>query len=52
MKPALVEDDSADYEDITAAAYKYFADAGLEDKLVIQTYFERVKFKILKQSTG
>lgn len=46
-EPALVEDDSADYEDITAAAYKYFADAGLEDKLVIQTYFERVNLKFL-----
>ena len=46
-EPALVEDDSADYEDITAAAYKYFAEAGLEDKLVIQTYFERVNLKFL-----
>lgn len=46
-EPALVTDDSADYEAITQAAYEYFAEAGLENHIVIQTYFERVNLQFL-----
>ncbi|WP_434796126.1 5-methyltetrahydropteroyltriglutamate--homocysteine S-methyltransferase [Staphylococcus equorum] len=46
-EPALVTDDSADYETITQAAYEYFAEAGLENHIVIQTYFERVNLQFL-----
>ncbi|WP_142351573.1 5-methyltetrahydropteroyltriglutamate--homocysteine S-methyltransferase [Staphylococcus caeli] len=46
-EPILVTDDSKDYETITQAAYDYFADAGLSDHLVIQTYFERVNLQFL-----
>ncbi|MEB7754397.1 5-methyltetrahydropteroyltriglutamate--homocysteine S-methyltransferase [Staphylococcus xylosus] len=46
-EPALVTDDSSEYETITQAAYNYFADAGLGEHLVIQTYFERVNLKFL-----
>ncbi|MFQ3844859.1 5-methyltetrahydropteroyltriglutamate--homocysteine S-methyltransferase [Staphylococcus pseudoxylosus] len=46
-EPALVTDDSSEYETITQAAYDYFADAGLGEHLVIQTYFERVNLKFL-----
>lgn len=46
-EPALVTDDSADYEDITKTAYNYFSEANLGDYLVIQTYFERVNLAFL-----
>lgn len=46
-EPALVTDDSSEYETITQAAYDYFADSGLGEHLVIQTYFERVNLKFL-----
>lgn len=46
-EPALVTDDSSEYETITQAAYDYFSDAGLGEHLVIQTYFERVNLKFL-----
>ncbi|WP_367121184.1 5-methyltetrahydropteroyltriglutamate--homocysteine S-methyltransferase [Staphylococcus capitis] len=46
-EPILVTDDSESYEDITKKAYEYFAQAGLGEKLVIQTYFERVHLKFL-----
>ncbi len=46
-EPALVTDDSSEYETITQAAYDYFAEAGLGEHLVIQTYFERVNLKFL-----
>ncbi|RIN45894.1 MULTISPECIES: 5-methyltetrahydropteroyltriglutamate--homocysteine S-methyltransferase [Staphylococcus] len=46
-EPVLVEDDSSDYENITKAVYDYFAEAGLGEHLVIQTYFERVNLKFL-----
>ncbi|MEP9819680.1 5-methyltetrahydropteroyltriglutamate--homocysteine S-methyltransferase [Staphylococcus xylosus] len=46
-EPALVTDDSSEYETITQAAYDYFAEAGLGEQLVIQTYFERVNLKFL-----
>ncbi|PTI79831.1 5-methyltetrahydropteroyltriglutamate--homocysteine S-methyltransferase [Staphylococcus succinus] len=46
-EPVLVEDDSSDYESITKAVYDYFAEAGLGEHLVIQTYFERVNLKFL-----
>ncbi|MBF7029978.1 5-methyltetrahydropteroyltriglutamate--homocysteine S-methyltransferase [Staphylococcus kloosii] len=46
-EPVLVTDTSADFEDITRQAYDYFAQAGVADKLVIQTYFERVNLKFL-----
>ena len=46
-EPALVTDDSSEYETITQAAYDYFADTGLGEHLVIQTYFERVNLKFL-----
>ena len=50
-EPILVTDYSESYEDITKEAYEYFAQAGLGEKLVIQTYFERA-FKILKFITS
>ena len=46
-EPILVTDDSESYENITKEAYDYFAQAGLGEKLVIQTYFERVHLKFL-----
>lgn len=46
-EPALVTDDSSEYETITQAAYDYFAETGLGEHLVIQTYFERVNLKFL-----
>ena len=46
-EPILVTDYSESYEDITKEAYEYFAQAGLGEKLVIQTYFERVHLKFL-----
>ncbi|WP_436937166.1 5-methyltetrahydropteroyltriglutamate--homocysteine S-methyltransferase [Staphylococcus xylosus] len=46
-EPALVTDDSSEYETITQAAYDYFAEAGLGEQLVLQTYFERVNLKFL-----
>ncbi|MGW7929150.1 5-methyltetrahydropteroyltriglutamate--homocysteine S-methyltransferase [Staphylococcus xylosus] len=46
-EPALVTDDSSEYETITQAAYDYFAEAGLGEHLVLQTYFERVNLKFL-----
>lgn len=46
-EPVLVEDDSSDYENITKAVYDYFAEVGLGEHLVIQTYFERVNLKFL-----
>lgn len=46
-EPALVTDDSADYEDITKTAYNYFSEANLGDYLVVQTYFERVYLSFL-----
>jgi 5-methyltetrahydropteroyltriglutamate--homocysteine methyltransferase len=46
-EPVLVTDTSADFEDITRQAYDYFAQAGVADKLVIQTYFERVNLEFL-----
>lgn len=46
-EPALVTDDSSEYETITQAAYDYFDDTGLGEHLVIQTYFERVNLKFL-----
>ncbi|MFF0675759.1 5-methyltetrahydropteroyltriglutamate--homocysteine S-methyltransferase [Staphylococcus xylosus] len=46
-EPALVTDDSSEYETITQAAYDYFSDAGLGEHLVLQTYFERVNLKFL-----
>lgn len=46
-EPALVMDDSADYEDITKTAYNYFSEANLGDYLVVQTYFERVNLSFL-----
>ena len=46
-EPILVTDDSESYEDITKEAYEYFAQADLGEKLVIQTYFERVHLKFL-----
>lgn len=46
-EPALVTDDSADYEDITKTAYNYFSEANLGDYLVVQTYFERVNLSFL-----
>ncbi|MBF7019758.1 5-methyltetrahydropteroyltriglutamate--homocysteine S-methyltransferase [Staphylococcus sp. 18_1_E_LY] len=46
-EPVLVTDTSEDFEDITRHAYDYFAQAGLGEKLVIQTYFERVNLKFL-----
>ncbi|MDN8759727.1 5-methyltetrahydropteroyltriglutamate--homocysteine S-methyltransferase, partial [Staphylococcus aureus] len=46
-EPVLVTDESAAYEAITREAYNYFDTAGLADKLVIQTYFERANVKFL-----
>ncbi|WP_147075869.1 5-methyltetrahydropteroyltriglutamate--homocysteine S-methyltransferase, partial [Staphylococcus xylosus] len=46
-EPALVTDDSSEYETITQAAYDYFSEAGLGEHLVLQTYFERVNLKFL-----
>lgn len=46
-EPALVTDDSKDYEDITKTAYNYFSEANLGDYLVVQTYFERVNLSFL-----
>ncbi|WP_436960787.1 5-methyltetrahydropteroyltriglutamate--homocysteine S-methyltransferase [Staphylococcus xylosus] len=46
-EPALVTDDNSEYETITQAAYGYFAEAGLGEHLVLQTYFERVNLKFL-----
>ncbi|MCT1483947.1 5-methyltetrahydropteroyltriglutamate--homocysteine S-methyltransferase [Staphylococcus hominis] len=46
-EPVLVTDESENYENITKEAYDYFADAGLGEKLVMQTYFERVNVKFL-----
>nr|WP_039067167.1 5-methyltetrahydropteroyltriglutamate--homocysteine S-methyltransferase [Staphylococcus shinii] len=46
-EPSLVTDDSSEYETITQAAYDYFAEAGLGEHLVVQTYFERVNLKFL-----
>src|SRR5699024_2240559 len=46
-EPILSTDESAAYEDITQSAYNYFADAGLDTHIVIQTYFERVNLKFL-----
>ncbi|WP_415426611.1 5-methyltetrahydropteroyltriglutamate--homocysteine S-methyltransferase [Staphylococcus borealis] len=46
-EPVLVTDESETYEDITKEAYDYLAEAGLADKLVIQTYFERAHVKFL-----
>lgn len=46
-EPILVTDDSAKYEAITQRAYNDFAEAGLGDKLVIQTYFERANIEFL-----
>lgn len=46
-EPVLVTDESESYESITKEAYDYFAEAGLGEKLVIQTYFERVNLKFL-----
>ena len=46
-EPALVTDDSADYEDITKTAYNYFSEANLGDYLFVQTYFERVNLSFL-----
>ncbi|MBN6203144.1 5-methyltetrahydropteroyltriglutamate--homocysteine S-methyltransferase [Staphylococcus saprophyticus] len=46
-EPALVTDDSVDYEDITKTAYNYFSEANLGDYLVVQTYFERVNLSFL-----
>ena len=46
-EPILVTDDSAKYETITQRAYDEFAEAGLGDKLVIQTYFERANIEFL-----
>ena len=46
-EPALVTDDSADYEDITKTAYNYFSEANLGDYLVVQTYFQRVNLSFL-----
>ena len=46
-EPILVTDDSAKYETITKRAYDEFAEAGLGDKLVIQTYFERANIEFL-----
>ncbi|CAM3100997.1 5-methyltetrahydropteroyltriglutamate--homocysteine S-methyltransferase [Staphylococcus argensis] len=46
-EPILVTDDSAKYEAITKRAYDDFAEAGLGDKLVIQTYFERANIEFL-----
>ena len=48
-EPVLVTDESENYENITKEAYDYFADAGLGEKLVIQTYFERVNVKFLSR---
>ncbi|SUM76702.1 5-methyltetrahydropteroyltriglutamate--homocysteine S-methyltransferase [Staphylococcus saprophyticus] len=48
-EPALVTDDSADYEDITKTAYNYFSEANLGDYLVVQTYFERVNLSFLNR---
>lgn len=46
-EPVLVTDASAEFEDITKQAYDYFAEAGVANKLVIQTYFERANIKFL-----
>lgn len=46
-EPILVTDDSAKYETITQCAYNDLAEAGLGDKLVIQTYFERANIAFL-----
>ena len=46
-EPILVTDDSASYEEITQRAYNDLAEAGLGDKLVIQTYFERANIAFL-----
>ncbi|MCY1563654.1 5-methyltetrahydropteroyltriglutamate--homocysteine S-methyltransferase [Staphylococcus pettenkoferi] len=46
-EPILVTDDSAKYEAITKCTYDNFAEAGLGDKLVIQTYFERANIEFL-----
>ena len=46
-EPVLVTDESEAYEAITREAYDYFDKAGLADKLVIQTYFERANVKFL-----
>ena len=46
-EPVLVTDESEAYEAITRGAYDYFDKAGLADKLVIQTYFERANVKFL-----
>ena len=45
-EPVLVTDESETYEAIRKA-YDYFDKAGLADKLVIQTYFERANVKFL-----
>ncbi|MCU5746480.1 5-methyltetrahydropteroyltriglutamate--homocysteine S-methyltransferase [Staphylococcus sp. SQ8-PEA] len=46
-EPILVTDESKDYEAITKKAYDYFSEAGLGEKLVIQTYFERVNLEFV-----
>lgn len=46
-EPILVTDDSTSYEEITQRAYNDLAEAGLGDKLVIQTYFERANIAFL-----
>lgn len=46
-EPILVTDDSDDYKDITRQAYEYFEQAQSAQKLVIQTYFERVDLSFL-----
>ncbi|WP_251521476.1 MULTISPECIES: 5-methyltetrahydropteroyltriglutamate--homocysteine S-methyltransferase [Staphylococcus] len=48
-EPVLVEDDSEQYETITQQAYEYFAQVGLGQSIVIQTYFERVNLKFLNR---
>ncbi|WP_251943676.1 5-methyltetrahydropteroyltriglutamate--homocysteine S-methyltransferase [Staphylococcus sp. Marseille-Q5304] len=48
-EPVLVEDGSEQYETITQQAYEYFAQAGLGQSIVIQTYFERVNLKFLNR---
>ncbi|PHK48718.1 5-methyltetrahydropteroyltriglutamate--homocysteine S-methyltransferase [Staphylococcus edaphicus] len=46
-EPALVTDDSSDYEEITQTAYNYFSEANLGDYLVVQTYFERANLSFI-----
>ncbi|ARJ50913.1 5-methyltetrahydropteroyltriglutamate--homocysteine S-methyltransferase [Staphylococcus lutrae] len=48
-EPILVTDQGAELEDITREAFEAFAEAGVGQSLIIQTYFERANVKFLSQ---